>query len=91
ATGVVVTDLLPTQLLFKLGSVQETLPGGITTTVAYSADGGATWTHTPASGGCGAPAGFDACVQRIRWTLNGTLPADVVQSSGNLRFVARIR
>ncbi len=91
ATGVVVTDLLPTQLLFKLGSVQETLPGGITTTVVYSADGGATWTHTPASGGCGAPAGFDACVQRIRWTLNGTLPADVVQSSGNLRFVARIR
>jgi uncharacterized repeat protein (TIGR01451 family) len=91
ATGVVVTDLLPTQLLFKLGSVQQTLPGGITTTVAYSADGGATWTHTPASGGCGAPAGFDACVQRIRWTLNGTLPADAAQSAGNLRFVARIR
>lgn len=91
AAGVVVTDLLPAQLGFKLGSVQETLPAGVTATVAFSADGGATWTHAPASGGCGAPAGFDACVQRIRWTLVGTLPADPAQSAGTLRFVARIR
>lgn len=91
AAGVVVTDLLPSQLLFKLGSVQETLPAGVTATVSFSADGGATWTHAPASGGCGAPAGYDACVQRIRWTLAGTLPADPAHSAGTLRFVARIR
>lgn len=91
ASGVVVTDLLPGQLLFKVGSLEEALPSGVAATVAYSADGGASWTHTPVSGGCGAPAGYDACVQRIRWTLAGSLPADVVQSAGHFRFVARIR
>jgi uncharacterized repeat protein (TIGR01451 family) len=91
ATGVVLTDLLPAQLLFKLGSLQQTLPSGITAAVAFSADGGASWTHTPASGGCGAPAGYDACVQRIRWTLTGSLPADPAVSAGSFRFIARIR
>lgn len=91
AAGVVVTDLLPAQLHFKLGSLQETLPAGVSAEAAFSADGGTSWTHAPASGGCGAPAGFDACVQRIRWTLTGTLPADPALSAGTVRFVARIR
>ncbi|HEV2147978.1 MAG TPA: DUF11 domain-containing protein [Longimicrobiaceae bacterium] len=91
ASGVVVTDLLPAQLLFKLGSLQETLPAGVSATVAFSADGGASWSYVPASGECSAPAGYDACVQRIRWTLAGTLPADPALSAGSFRFVARIR
>lgn len=91
ARGVVVTDLIPPQVAFMPGSTQETLPAGVTATVAYSADGGATWGYTPVSGGCGAPAGYDACVQQLRWTLLGDLPPDPAQSAGTLVFVARVR
>ena len=44
-------------------------------TPAYSADGGATWTLVPVSGGGGAPAGFDARVTSWRLPLVGTMPA----------------
>jgi uncharacterized repeat protein (TIGR01451 family) len=44
-------------------------------TPAYSADGGATWTLVPVSGGGGAPAGFDARVTAWRLPLAGTMPA----------------
>jgi uncharacterized repeat protein (TIGR01451 family) len=91
ARGVTVTDAVPAQVVFKLGSATQTLPAGITTAVAYSSDGGTTWTYTPVSAGCGAPAGYDACVNRVRWTLSGDLPAGVAASAGTLRFVARIR
>jgi hypothetical protein len=94
---VVVTDSLPAQVLFKIGSVQQTLPSGVTATVAYSSDNGATWSYSPGTTPCTptpavtVPAGYDACVNRIRWTLSGALPADVAQSAGSFRFVARIR
>jgi uncharacterized repeat protein (TIGR01451 family) len=91
ARGVTLVDVVPTQVAFKLGSIQQTLPAGITATVAYSSDAGATWTYAPVSAGCGAPAGYDACVRRVRWTLTGDLPADAVASAGTLRLVARIR
>lgn len=97
AASVVVVDSLPAQVLFKVGSVQQTLPAGITATVAYSADGGASWTYVPGSTPCTppqgvtVPAGYDVCVNRIRWTLSGALPADAAQSAGNFKFVARIR
>jgi uncharacterized repeat protein (TIGR01451 family) len=91
AAAVVVTDTLPAQLLFKPGSVQQTLPAGVTAVVTYSSDSGATWSYVPASGACSAPAGYDGCVKAIRWTLAGSLPADVALSAGNFRFVARIR
>ena len=90
AAAVVVTDTLPTQVQFKLGSVQQGLPAGVTATVAYSNDKGATWSYVPASAGCGAPAGYDACVQVIRWTLAGSLPGDAAQSAGHVLFIARI-
>jgi uncharacterized repeat protein (TIGR01451 family) len=44
-------------------------------TPAYSADGGTTWTFVPASGGGGAPAGFDARVTNWRLPMTGTMPA----------------
>lgn len=89
AAAVVVTDTLPAQLLFKPGSVQQTLPAGVTATVTYY--NGTAWDYVPASGGCSAPAGFDGCVRAIKWTLAGTLPADVALSAGSFRFVGRIR
>jgi uncharacterized repeat protein (TIGR01451 family) len=42
---------------------------------AYSSDGGATWTLVPASGGGGAPPGFDARVTDWRLPFTGTMNA----------------
>ena len=89
ADSVVVTDQVPAEVMLKLGSLGQTIAGGLPTTVAYSSDAGATWLYAPSSGGCGAPAGFDACVNRIRWTLVGTLAAASPQST--VTFVARVR
>ena len=91
AEGVTVSDSVPPQVVFKLSSAAATLPAGITAATQYSSDGGATWSYAPVTGGCGAPAGYDACVRRIRWTLAGSLPAGAATSSGSVRFVARIR
>lgn len=91
ATGVVIHDSVAPELMFKPGTVANALPVGITATVQYSMDGGATWNYTPVSGGCSAPAGFDACVQRIRWTLVGSLPANPALSSGTLTYTARVQ
>lgn len=91
ARGVTVTDAVPPQVEFKLGSLTQTLPAGITSVAAFSSDGGTTWTYTPVSQGCGAPVGYDRCVNRVRWTLSGDLPPGVSASSLTLGFVARIR
>ncbi|HYW05487.1 MAG TPA: hypothetical protein VE913_00950, partial [Longimicrobium sp.] len=91
ATQVQVVDEVPAQVAFKLNSFTQTLPGGLTATVEYSNDNGATWTYTPVAGGCGMPVAYDGCVQRIRWTLSGPLPAGTAASTGTLRFVARVR
>lgn len=89
AASVVVTDQVPPAVMLKLGSLGQTIAGGLATTVTYSSDAGATWTYAPSSGGCGAPAGYDACVNRIRWTLSGTLAATSPQST--VTFIARVR
>lgn len=92
AVGVVVSDSVPPQTVFKPGSPGAVLPAGVTATVQYSADGGATWSYVPVSGGCGAPAGYDGCVRRLRWLLAGSLAASGSPgSSGTVSFVARIR
>lgn len=90
ARDVSVTDLIPPALMLKVGSVEQSVPAGLSVTISYSADGGASWSHSPGSGMCGAPPGYDGCVQAIRWTLQGDLSPDT-QPSGTLRFVARIR
>ena len=90
AEAVVTVDSLPAEVEFRVGSVGTTLPAGIGETVEYSTDG-VVWTYSPASGGCGAPAGFDGCVTRIRWTLTDPLSAVAPTNTGSLQFVARIR
>lgn len=91
AVGVHVTDVVPPEVFFKLGSPGQSLPGALGATVTYSDDGGATWTYVPVSGACGAPAGHDGCVQRVRWTLTGPLPAGAASSTGTVTFQALIR
>jgi uncharacterized repeat protein (TIGR01451 family) len=95
AQSFVLTDPDPSTTLkindstdFKVGSVTTTLGGLSSVTVAYSKDGGSTWTYAPVSGGGGAPAGYDRNVTHIRWTFTGTLAST---SSGSISFKARIR
>ena len=91
ATGVVVTDSVAVELDFKVGSVVNNLPSGVTATVEYSNDAGSSWTYTPVSAGCGAPANFDSCVTHIRWTLDNDLSYVGPDNTGNVEFVARIQ
>jgi len=90
ATGIVVRDEVPALLDFRVGSVTQTLPGGVTAAQEYSSDGGTTWTYTPVSGGCGAPANYDRCVKAVRWRLTGSLAPNGAQTA-TLRFIARVR
>jgi uncharacterized repeat protein (TIGR01451 family) len=91
AVSVVHVDSLPAQLGFKVGSVSTTLPGGMTGTVAYSNNGGTSWTYVPVSAGCGASAGYDYCVRDIRISLGEALsnvgPNNIVQ----IVFVAKVK
>ena len=87
----VVVDSIASEVDFQLGSVVNNLPAGIGATVEYSNDGGALWTYTPVSSGCGAPTGYDGCVTHIRWRLQNDFPADPPDNSGSVEFVARIR
>jgi uncharacterized repeat protein (TIGR01451 family) len=76
---------------FKVGSVTTTLGGLTGVTVAYSNDGGATWTYTPASAAGGAPAGYDRNVTHVRWTFTGNLSQAPPNNAGSVSFVTRIR
>ncbi|UCD25219.1 MAG: DUF11 domain-containing protein [Gemmatimonadota bacterium] len=91
ALSVVVADTLPTQVDFRVGSVVSNLPPGVSVTVDYSNDGGATWTYVPVSGGCGAAASYDRCVRNIRWTLLNDLSPLAPDNAGTLEFVAIIQ
>lgn len=90
ASATVIVDSIPPELLFKIGSSSVTLPAGVTGTITYSSDSGATWTYVPQSGQCGAPAGYDACVTHVRLTLSSELPPNGV-GTGTLHFAARVR
>lgn len=74
-TAIVIYDAIPAWTQYRVTSASDgTLAAGIAgITTEFSNDGGTTWTYVPADGGGGAPAGFDANVTNIRWTLNGTL------------------
>jgi Neuraminidase (sialidase) len=67
------------------------MPVGISVALEYSNDAGATWTYTPVTGGCSAPAGFDGCVNRVRWRLLSSLSSTGPDNTGNVQFVARIK
>lgn len=62
ATNVVVVDAVPSSTSFLVGSTSST-PGG--TTIAYSNDGGTTWTYVPVAG----VDGSDPTVTHLRVTF----------------------
>lgn len=90
ATGIVLADPLPPEVDFEVGSITSSLPAGVTATASYSDDGGATWAYVPASGGCGAAAGYDGCVTNLRWVLAGDLQADAGASQIEFGFVTHL-
>ena len=91
AAAVSLVDTLPSALQFKVGSVATTLPAGVSAGLQYSSDGGVTWTYVPVSAACGAPSGYDRCVNRIRWQLQNPLSYSAPDNAGTLQFVAKIR
>jgi uncharacterized repeat protein (TIGR01451 family) len=90
AAEVEVLDSLPALVDFVVGSTSETLPAGITASLAFD-DGSDAWTYAPVSGGCGADAGRDRCVRAIRWLLATPLPAVAPDNVAVFRFTAGIR
>ncbi|MBN2071117.1 MAG: hypothetical protein JW814_06620 [Candidatus Krumholzibacteriota bacterium] len=88
---IVLFDMIPAWTQFRVGSeVSGTFAPGITAiTIDFSDDGAATWTYVPVSGGGGAPAGFDANVTNVRWTLTGTLAGGDGTADG-VGFIVRI-
>jgi len=92
ATSLVISDPIPPNTDFKVGSVTNSLgTTGLTVTVAYSNNGGSTWTYTPASGGGGAGAGYDRSVTNVRWTFTGNLSQTSPNNAGSVSFTSRIR
>ena len=91
ASGVALVDTLAAAVQFKLGSVTTTLPTGVTALVQYAKVGDTTWTYVPTSAACSAPAGYDRCVNRIRWALQNPLSYIAPDNKGTLQFVAQIR
>ncbi len=91
AVSVVAVDSVAPQVRFKVGSATSTLPAGVTAIIAYSNDAGATWTYTPVSLGCAAPAGFDGCVNRVRWSLQNPLSNVAPDNVASFSFVVRIK
>ena len=59
-------------------------------TVEYSDDNGATWAYAPASGGGGAPAGYDANVTNVRYVFTGSLLSGASSTTG-VGFTVRIQ
>ena len=90
AMAVVVVDSLPPEVMFKIGSIVSTVPSG-SVTIEYSSDDGATWTYVPVSAGCGAPAGYDGCITRIRWTMADPLAFTEGTNTATHALVARLR
>lgn len=83
---------LNTNTDFKLGSVTNSLgTTGLSATVEYSNDNGATFSYTPVSAGGGAPAGYDRNVTHLRWNFTGTLSNSAPNNTGNISFIVRIR
>jgi uncharacterized repeat protein (TIGR01451 family) len=92
ASNFVITDPIPANTDFKVGSVTTSLgTTGLTVTVAYSNNGGTTWVYTPASAGGGAPAGYDRNVTHVRWSFTGNLSQTSPNNTGNVGFTVRIR
>lgn len=90
-----VTLSLSTSTYFKVGSVifapgttGLTLPAA---SITYSNNGGSTFVYTPASGGGGAPAGYDANVTHVRFSFTGNLSQTSPNNAANVSFKVRIK
>jgi hypothetical protein len=64
---------------------------GLTPTLAYSNDGGTTWTYTPVSAAGGAPAGYDRSVTHVRWSFAANLSQTSPNNSGSVGLTTRIQ
>lgn len=92
ASSFIMLDPIPTYTDFKVGSVTTSLDTtGLTVTVAYSNNGGTTWTYTPASGAGGAPSGYDRIVTDVRWSFSGNLSQTAPNNTGSVGLTVRIR
>jgi len=92
AANMIITDPVPANTDFKVGSVTNTLgTTGLSVTVSYSSDGGTTWTYTPASGAGGAPGNYDRVITHVRWSLTGSLNQNTPHNSGSMSFTVQIR
>jgi trimeric autotransporter adhesin len=91
-TTIVIYDAIPAWTQFLVGSASTgTAPASISSiTIEYSDDNGATWAYAPASGGGGAPAGYDANVTNVRWVFAGNLLAGGSSTAG-VGFTVRIQ
>jgi uncharacterized repeat protein (TIGR01451 family) len=90
ALSTVVTDSLPGQIDFVIGSVRSTLPADVQAVIEYSVNG-SSWDYLPASGGCGAPPGMDACIKQIRWRFLHPFSHVDPENTGTALLSARIR
>jgi uncharacterized repeat protein (TIGR01451 family) len=90
-TAIAIYDAIPAWTQYRVGSAVAgtPAPGIAGVTIEFSDDGGATWAYVPASGGGGAPAGFDANVTNVRWTLAGNLAGGAGTIDGPA-FIVRI-
>jgi uncharacterized repeat protein (TIGR01451 family) len=92
ASAFVITDPIPANTDFKLGSLTTNLgTTGLTSTLAYSNDGGVTWTYTPSSAAGGAPAGYDRNVTDVRWSFAPSLSPTSPNNAGSVTLTTRIR
>jgi uncharacterized repeat protein (TIGR01451 family) len=92
ATSFVISDPIPANTDFKVGSATSSLgTTGLSVTITYSNNNGTSYNYTPASGGGGAPAGYDRNVTNVRWTFTGTLTQTSPNNSGSVGFTSRIR
>ena len=92
ARNLVITDPIPANTDFKIGSMTSSLgTTGLTVALAYSNNSGTTYVYTPVSGAGGAPAGYDRLVTNVRWTFTGNLSQTAPNNAGSVSFTVRIR